>query len=502
MESSVTDPRRRKWFVYAFFGFLLAVMLGDLVSVSVGIKPPGRRYNPAPFAFSWADLKLGTFGTKLEAFFEGRSLMYHGTGALYNEWIYRLTGRLPGLVEGRDRWLFLRSNVTEISTADRDSLVEDNARLIGEVNGRMVSRGIRLVVVLTPDRSRVYPQCAYGEIPAPLQRASFLPMMEERLASAGIEVVNLTPVFQREVAEGRETYFSEDHHWNHHGSEVAANEVAARVKALCDLSGVEPDRTFAMTETLEPGSPRRSLVTLLKFRKESPVESRFLTKQRVVTFDPSWESLDLGDQTGAGIVFESSFGKYGFPQYLEMKIGAKLDSIIEPGNGSVFAVSRFLTETDPTREQYRFAVWEIPEYHLIEGLENQGRGIPIVLPDPFSREDEERLVPAAKFDFKGMTKRGRRLETQIPDPLLEISFPEPVDRVRIHCRIQGNAKRGQILCPGSADSGLLLLTRTQAPMNYDLRLEKATKVVKLKLLFPESGYRLLNLELKGTLSKP
>ena len=502
MEGSAENEIRGKWFVFAFFGLLLVVMLSDLVSIAAGITPPGRRYNPAPLSLTPTDLKLGTVGTKLENFFEGRSLLYHGTGALYNEWIYQATGRLPGLVEGKDHWLFLCSNVTEINSPDRDSLVGNNLRFIGEVERRMQARGIQLFVVLTPDRSRVYPQRVYGADPAPPQRASFLPLIAERLTSAGIQVVNLTSIFQSEVSEGRDTFFQEDHHWNHHGSEVAANEVASRVKERCDLRVVEPARTFATTEAMESGSPRRSLVTLLKFRKESPVESRFLTDQRVIEFNPSWESLGPGADTGAGIVFESSFGKYGFPQYLERKLGAKLDSIVEPGNGSVFAVSRFLTEKAPAKEPYRFAVWEIPEYHLIEGLENQGWGVPIVLPDPFSSEDDDILSRAARFEMSGMTTRGRRLETLVSNPSLKLFFPEAVDRVRVRCMIKGNEKRGQIRCVGSPDSGLLLLTKTETPVNYDLRLDQAAKVIKLDLVLPESGYRILNLEIEGALSQP
>jgi hypothetical protein len=429
-------------------------------------------------------------------------LVYHSWGAFYNEWIFRLTGRLPGLVVGKDHWLFLRSNVTELGARERDGRVGENLDFIREVEERMAARGIMLFVVLTPDRSRVYPERVYGDGPVPPQRAAFLPQIEEQLESAGIEVVCLTSTFRKEVLEGRDTYFSEDHHWNHHGSEMAAKEVAGRLKRKCDLVGVPGPRSFSVSEEMVAGSPRRSLVTLLKFRKESPVESRFLRVQRVVEFTPSWEALDQGDGTAAGIVFESSFGKYGFPQYLEMNLDAKVDSIVEPGNGSVFAISRFLVETASDEESYRFAVWEIPEYHLVEGLVNQGLGSPIVLPDPFPASDAQRLAPAKGIEVSGMIAKGRRYETRVPDTSMEITFDEPVDRIRVRCKIQGNEKRGQILCRSSVDSGQLLLTKTEQPVTYDFRLDEATDRVALSLVFPESGYRILNLEVEGALSKP
>ena len=101
-----------------------------------------------------------------------------------------------------------------------------------------------------------------------------------------------------------------------------------------------------------------------------------------------------------------------------------------------------------------------------------------------------------------MTTRGRRLETLVSNPSLKLFFPEAVDRVRVRCMIKGNEKRGQIRCAGSPDSGLLLLTKTETPVNYDLRLDQAAKVIKLDLVLPESGYRILNLEIEGALSQP
>ena len=504
MSSDRTQPEAGggNWLVYAFFAFVLSIPVGDLIFTETGTALPGRRFNPTALGLEWSDLGLGTAGSKLESYFEGRSLVYHLTGALYNEWIYQLTGRLPGLVVGKDNWLFLRSNVTEISPGERDDRLQENVLFIREVEKRMASRGIKLFVVLTPNRSRVSPERVYGERPAPPVREAFLPSFERLLTSEGIRVANLSQAFRQEISAGREVFFSEDHHWNHHGSEVAAIEVVSMLRRECNLDDAARARNFSLKEESVAGSPRRSLVTLLKFRKEGALESRFLREQRVVEFTPSWETLDRGDGTGAGIVFESSFGKYGFPQYLEMNLDAKLDSIVEPGNGSVFAISRFLAETPPEKESYRFAVWEIPEYHLLEGLANQGLGFPIVLPDPFRPEDQEPLFPALNIRVSGMSVKGRRYETRTPDTGMEVAFDQPVDRLRLRCRIQGNGKRGQILCEGSVDSGQLLLTKTENSVSYDFRLTEATEEVRFSLVFPEPGYRILDLTVEGGLSNP
>ena len=104
MSSDRTQPEAGggNWLVYAFFAFVLSIPVGDLIFTETGTALPGRRFNPTALGLEWSDLGLGTAGSKLESYFEGRSLVYHLTGALYNEWIYRLTGRLPGLVVGKD----------------------------------------------------------------------------------------------------------------------------------------------------------------------------------------------------------------------------------------------------------------------------------------------------------------------------------------------------------------------------------------------------------------
>lgn len=51
-------------------------------------------------------------------------------------------------------------------------------------------------------------------------------LLREFCAAEGIPMVDLTDVLERQVQSGRQVYFPDDTHWNAHGHDVAARELA------------------------------------------------------------------------------------------------------------------------------------------------------------------------------------------------------------------------------------------------------------------------------------
>lgn len=477
---------------------LLLLPIVDFVFPKLGFEPVGRRYAPTTLVAGWQDVLQGRIGGKVEEFFENRSFLFHGTGAIYNEAIFRITGRIPGLRASDDDWLFLRSNLDELEAGTVDELVAENVEFIREAQFQLKQRNQKLFVVLIPDRGRLYPGKGYSRGEEPPNRARFLPDLADALGRAGIANLDLTEAFEQEVEAGRDPFFEVDHHWSFDGSKAAAKSVADWLGGAIQIPTQPPARELEITRSFESETPHRSLVTLLKFAKESRSERVFLRGQATESILPSYPELIPNDESprGAGITLESSFGMFGFPQYLGEALGTSIDAIVEPGNGSVYSMARYLTEPG-VDDLHPFVVWVIPEYHLVEGLRNQGAGRSVRLPSPFSQRQLEDSVKPREVSADGAREEGKVWKMQRNFARFVFEFQRPVEGVRLNFSCEGGRKRGQIFCPPSTDEGLLVFAGTPGRKDYDFRLTEPSRRVEVGLLINESGVEIRRLRAAG-----
>ncbi len=98
-----------------------------------------------------------------------------------------------------------------------------------ELDAALTERGVRLVVVLVPDKGRVHPD----RVPMGGREAHPSPFawLAPRLTEAGVATVWLEPAFRERAAHGEMLYWRDDTHWNLHGVEVAAQAVADAIRA-------------------------------------------------------------------------------------------------------------------------------------------------------------------------------------------------------------------------------------------------------------------------------
>lgn len=116
---------------------------------------------------------------------------------------------------------------------DLPRLQEAFARLAGLAR----ARGIEPLIVLVPDKERVYAASLPAGVRASV-RPSVLPEVEARLRSAGIRVVNLLPAFESAAGRGELLFWRDDTHWNPDGIRLAARTIAPEVRRL--LGGGPP----------------------------------------------------------------------------------------------------------------------------------------------------------------------------------------------------------------------------------------------------------------------
>jgi len=144
---------------------------------------------------------------------------------------YRLLGDLgPQVREGCPGWLFygagLRPEPSAGAGAGAGVAMHDRLATLGAYADTLRRAGITLVVVTVPDKARVETQALCGLRQDPLMTARWN-AWNQALTQANIAHVDLlTP-----LAAARPVFYRTDVHWNARGAQVAADAVAAIVRA-------------------------------------------------------------------------------------------------------------------------------------------------------------------------------------------------------------------------------------------------------------------------------
>ncbi|MBU1694233.1 MAG: hypothetical protein KKC51_09755 [Verrucomicrobia bacterium] len=137
-----------------------------------------------------------------------------------------------GEVEGH-RLLFLRRKMKVYAVDTQELNLADVTDAVRYTSEFLARRGVRLVVVLIPDKESVYREL----MPAHEQQAPALPLsslddLETHIRAEGVPVVNLLPTFRERAKRGELLYWADDTHWNERGIQLAAEETW---KVVADL---------------------------------------------------------------------------------------------------------------------------------------------------------------------------------------------------------------------------------------------------------------------------
>jgi hypothetical protein len=114
--------------------------------------------------------------------------------------------------------LFYKPAARLLETGVAADVISNAAYTVAQVAERCRRRGMPLVVVLIPDKERVYAE----RVPGVRQVApSALPRLEATLQASGVSVINLLPVLREHSSRGELLYWRDDTHWNPRGVQWA-----------------------------------------------------------------------------------------------------------------------------------------------------------------------------------------------------------------------------------------------------------------------------------------
>lgn len=270
---------------------------------------------------------------------------------------WNLTGDLgPSVRGGCDDWLFLTDELEVYP--DRLKSAQFRAAVAAQLNARLKQRGINLLMVIVPDKTRIENRHLCG-----LRRSA---LFENRvvdwtgtLDKSGIEALNLT---QTLTAMPGERYYHTDTHWNEAGADTAAQVIAADMGELKWAS-----LTSATAVTLNTARTRRpgDLVHLagldgLPAFLRPEVELAQVTKVPPIAVASEDLFGDAGLPTIA-LIGTSYSRNSNFVPFLEHHLGATVANLAKDGGDFSGAATAYFAGATFRENPPKVVIWEVPE---------------------------------------------------------------------------------------------------------------------------------------------
>lgn len=270
---------------------------------------------------------------------------------------FTLTGGAGDEVRiGRDGWLFL----TEELRLGRESANAMRLRieLLEETNRRLARRGIRLVVAMVPDKSRVHASHLPQHQESREHRARYGAALDA-LRARGVTVADLlTPLAA--AARGEEVYYRTDTHWNQRGAQIAAQAIADAVRGQRIALPAARFRESVGAEVERPGDLIRLMGLEHAPRGLRPTADR----ERPVTIEEIAEgggSL-FGDFAIPVTLVGTSYSmRANFHGFLQEALGARVLNAARDAAGFGQSAGEYFRNEAFRTAAPQVIVWEVPE---------------------------------------------------------------------------------------------------------------------------------------------
>jgi alginate O-acetyltransferase complex protein AlgJ len=339
-------------------GVFIAFLIAGAVGAAVGIMRPVD--NPEPLQLTARQVIDGTPGQRVEDRLEANLPLrdFAVTAAATFRYLAVREGE-PGVVVGRDGWLYTREEF-ERHSGDQHELSLRLTYMI-DVAVALEARGVGLVIALIPSKARVVPD----PLPDRLARLADHPRYETalgRLREHGLAAPDLRPALSSIPA----AFLRTDTHWTPEGARVAALEIAAAARS----AGAEPAAgvRFATTRagTLEVTGDLMSFLTL------GPLAPAFgYPPESVRHFETSMTgrpALGLFDTPSIPVSLVgtsySADPRWNFSGALMQSLNLDVLDISSEAVGPFAPMADYLGGPAFAEVKPDFVVWEVPERYL------------------------------------------------------------------------------------------------------------------------------------------
>ena len=263
-------------------------------------------------------------------------------------------------------WLFL----TDEMRINRHAQVnaQTKAAAVRDIQQQLAGRGIRLLVVVVPDKSRIA-SAQLCDLRRPVQLQHRAEAWVEGLNKAGVSAVDLAPVLH---SVGSDAYLRTDTHWSEAGASAAAKAIAVQVQAM----GISATPHKAYEAALQdPARRPGDLVRLaglewlpvgLQPAAESVAASRF--SEKTDTSQSDADNLDdlFGDDNLPNVaLIGTSFSRNSnFAGFVQQALGAPIGDFSKDGGEFSGGANGYFSNPAFVQTPPKLVIWEIPERDL------------------------------------------------------------------------------------------------------------------------------------------
>lgn len=272
----------------------------------------------------------------------------------------------PRVRQGCPGWLFIADELKINRHAQMNA--ETKAQAVIDLQQRLAKRGVRLLVAVVPDKSRIAGEQLCG-VNRPAQLQGRVSSWIAALHGKGVNALDLTSTLQ---PLGSAAYLRTDTHWSEKGADAAAKAVAAQVQA----SGMQatPQKSFDVRTA--PSAPRPGdLVRLagidwlpvsLQPTPENVAASEITERAQAV--QSGGDNLDdlFGDDNLPNVaLIGTSFSRNSnFAGFLQLALGAPIGNFGKDGGEFSGAANAYFDSPAFKQTPPELLIWEIPERDL------------------------------------------------------------------------------------------------------------------------------------------
>jgi alginate O-acetyltransferase complex protein AlgJ len=289
---------------------------------------------------------------------------------------------------GKDDWFFISSSVRP-NNRGFERAKPKRLALFAEVRDAVQDCGSELVVVILPDKARVYPDRAFADGVLPPNKANNYARILAELDSLGITTVDLaTPLsaMRRVLPSDKPTdqlYFAHDTHWRPAGALVGGQAIAAVIESRFGAR-LSPRQTLRLTgpSTLRAVGDLTSQLGFLAGIRPDGVDGRRTLAMSLLTDDLAEVRQYYGaelmtpagavgmfgkDQDAEVLVIGTSFAEENGMVSLSLALSRPVRANIIRGAAGILPLQASLAELRAGTKA-KVVVWELVERGLFEGF--------------------------------------------------------------------------------------------------------------------------------------
>jgi len=267
--------------------------------------------------------------------------------------------------QGCPDWLFLSDELTPYAHATENAAAR--AKIISQTASDLQKNGIRLVVAVVPDKTRIEESHLCG-LHRPAAFANRINDWVATLANNKVEVLNFTPTL---AAMTGERYYRSDSHWNERGADLAAKTLAERLQTLklVDKPATQPDPKAVQSNTTERSGDLMRVSNLEGLPAWMRPATEVTQVSKVAPVAVASDDLfgDAGLPTVA-LVGTSFSRAANFVPFLSQHLGAPVANLAKDGGDFDGAAYAYLNSKEFKTQPPKVVVWEVPERMLQKTL--------------------------------------------------------------------------------------------------------------------------------------